>query len=48
VVLSAEAFKILNSNTVLLADRQVNSTTLGRINEILAPRILRLGARFRF
>ncbi|HWW92785.1 MAG TPA: hypothetical protein VN375_05425, partial [Vicinamibacteria bacterium] len=48
VVLSAEAFNIFNSNTTLQVGRQVNSTTLGQINEILAPRILRLGARFSF
>jgi hypothetical protein len=48
VVLSAEGFNIFNSGTVLQAGRQVNSTTLGQINEILAPRIFRLGARFSF
>jgi hypothetical protein len=48
ITLSAEAFNIFNSNTVLQVNRQVNASTFGRINEILSPRIVRVGARLSF
>jgi hypothetical protein len=48
VTLSAEGFNIFNSGTTLQAFRQVNSTDFLRIDEILSPRIFRLGARFTF
>jgi hypothetical protein len=48
VTLSAEGFNLLNANTVLQVNRQINTATSGRINEIMSPRILRIGARFSF
>jgi hypothetical protein len=48
LTLSAEGFNLFNANTVLQANRQINTATSGRINEILSPRILRIGARFAF
>jgi hypothetical protein len=48
VTLSAEGFNLFNANTVLQANRQVNADTAGRINEIMSPRILRIGARLGF
>ena len=48
LTLSAEAFNIFNAGTTLQAARQINSDTLGRIDEILSPRIVRFGARFSF
>jgi hypothetical protein len=57
--LSAELFNAFNNNVVLSRTRQANSAAftstiagaepgLGRIEEILAPRTFRLGARFSF
>jgi hypothetical protein len=59
LTLSAEAFNIFNSGVVLSRARFANSSAftqtiagsepgLGRIEEILVPRILRIGARFQF
>jgi hypothetical protein len=48
MTLSAEGFNLFNANTVLQSNRQINADTSGRINEILSPRILRIGARFSF
>jgi len=48
ITLSAEAFNIFNSGTVLQAFRQVNSSSFERIDEILSPRIVRFGARLSF
>ncbi|HXB57768.1 MAG TPA: carboxypeptidase regulatory-like domain-containing protein [Vicinamibacteria bacterium] len=48
VTFSAEAFNIFNANTVLQVNRQVNTGTFGRINEIMSPRIVRVGARLSF
>ncbi len=48
ITLSAEAFNIFNSGTVLQAFRQVNSDEFERIDEILSPRIVRFGARLSF
>ncbi|HEX9188284.1 MAG TPA: hypothetical protein VGB87_14495, partial [Vicinamibacteria bacterium] len=45
---SAEAFNLFNSGTTLQRNRQLNSDTLGRIDEILSPRSVRFGARFTF
>jgi hypothetical protein len=46
--LSAEGFNIFNSGTVLQRFRQINSDSFQRIDEILSPRIVRLGARISF
>jgi hypothetical protein len=48
VVLSAEAFNIFNGNTTLQTNNSLSSSTFGRINEILSPRIVRFGARLTF
>ena len=56
---SAEGFNILNNDVILSRSRQANSATftstiagaepgLGRIEEIISPRILRLGVNFSF
>ena len=59
VTLSAEAFNVFNNNVVLGRYRFANSGSftstiagaepgLGRIEEIVSPRIVRFGARFSF
>ena len=57
LIVSADVFNVLNSDTVLQRNTLVNSTnsdgevtagTPGRISEILSPRVIRLGARFTF
>jgi hypothetical protein len=56
---SAEAFNVLNNDVVLSRSRQANTATfvstiagaesgIGRIEEIIAPRIVRLGVNFSF
>jgi len=46
--ITADLFNALNSNTVLAQNRFADSQVFGRINEILSPRILRLGLRLQF
>ena len=41
-------FNVLNSNTDLKRIGDASSDTFGRLDEILAPRIVRFGARFSF
>jgi hypothetical protein len=59
VTLSAEAFNVFNNNLVLSRFRYSNSGSftstiagaepgLGRVEEIVSPRIVRFGARFSF
>jgi hypothetical protein len=48
ITLSIEGFNIFNSGTTLQQFRQVNSDSFQRIDEILSPRIFRLGARLTF
>lgn len=48
LVLSLDLFNIFNGNTELNRFRQANSQAFGRLDEILSPRILRLGAILRF
>jgi hypothetical protein len=43
-----DLFNAFNSGVVLGAGRQANSGTLGVTGDMLAPRILRLGARLGF
>ena len=45
---SVELFNALNNNVVLSAARNANSATLGRTEEVISPRILRIGARLQF
>ena len=48
ITLSAEVFNVFNSNTEMNRINQANSSAYGRLDEILAPRIARFGARVSF
>ena len=45
---SLELFNALNNDVVLSRARNANSPTLGRVEEVISPRILRIGARLSF
>lgn len=45
VVLTADCFNVLNANTVLNQVRTASSSAFNRIDELLAPRVFRFGAR---
>src|SRR5439155_10039690 len=47
-IVSGDLFNALNSGTVLQRTRNLQSGAFGAINEIIAPRILRLGVKFQF
>jgi hypothetical protein len=46
--LSAEMFNVFNSNTELTRVNDFSADVYGRLDEILAPRIVRFGARLQF
>jgi hypothetical protein len=46
--LAGEWFNVANSGAVLIRIRQGNSAAYNRIDEVLNPSILRLGATFGF
>jgi hypothetical protein len=48
MVFSAEVFNVFNSNTEMNRVNEFDSASYGRLDEILAPRIVRFGARFTF
>jgi hypothetical protein len=48
LTIDVDLFNALNSNEVLQENRQANSGTFLRPREIIAPRLLRFGARIRF
>ena len=48
LTLGAELFNVFNSGVVLARTLDARSTVYGRADQILAPRILRLGARVSF
>jgi hypothetical protein len=48
LTLSSELFNVFNANTLMVQLLDLSSTEYGRIDEILAPRILRLGVRITF
>ncbi|MEO8432863.1 MAG: hypothetical protein ABI592_15255, partial [Acidobacteriota bacterium] len=48
VSLALDVFNVLNSDTVLQRNGRVNQATFNRIEEVQAPRVLRLGARITF
>jgi hypothetical protein len=48
VQLSAEVFNLLNSGTELTRINDFSASAYGRLDEILAPRIVRFGARVQF
>ena len=45
---SLEVFNVFNSGTVLGVFRQATSSSYGRVDDILSPRIMRLGVRLTF
>jgi hypothetical protein len=47
-LLSGDLFNSLNSGTVLAQNRNLASGAFGTINEIISPRILRVGVKFQF
>jgi hypothetical protein len=47
-LLSADLFNALNAGTTLALGRNVQASDFGTINEIIAPRIARLGIKFQF
>ena len=48
VSLALDVFNVLNSDTVIQRNGRVNQSTFNRIEEVQAPRVLRLGARITF
>jgi hypothetical protein len=46
--LNADLFNVLNSGVVLQRTRQVNSDAFFQINEIINPRVMRVGVRLLF
>jgi hypothetical protein len=48
LALSANLFNVTNDNTVIRRTRSVTSTALNRIDELISPRALRIGARYSF
>jgi len=48
LALSANLFNVTNTNTIIRRTRGVSSSTLNRIDELISPRALRVGARYSF
>lgn len=48
VDVTLDLFNVLNTDTVLQRTRQVNAVTFNRIDEIINPRIARIGVRLNF
>lgn len=48
IVLSGDVFNALNNDVETVRNRQVNAAAFGQLNEIISPRILRIGLRFQF
>ncbi len=48
LALSANLFNVTNDNTIIRRLRSVNSASLNRIDELISPRALRIGARYSF
>jgi hypothetical protein len=46
--IAADLFNVMNSNTELARERRLNAAAFGNLNEILAPRILRVTASLKF
>jgi hypothetical protein len=46
--ITVDLFNVFNNNSVLQANRQINSDSFGQILEVPNPRILRLGVRLQF
>jgi len=47
-LISLDAFNIINADTTLAQSRIIGSSAFGAINEIISPRIARVGVKFRF
>ena len=47
-VLSGDVFNLLNSDVETVRNRQVNAGAFDQLNEIISPRILRLGLKLQF
>ncbi|HEX9635989.1 MAG TPA: TonB-dependent receptor [Acidobacteriota bacterium] len=43
-----DIFNALNDDVILQRERNLNASTFDRLNEIISPRVIRLGARFSF
>jgi hypothetical protein len=48
LVLSIDGFNMLNTDTVLQRNRNLTSSVFNSINEVIAPRIFRLGVKLQF
>lgn len=48
LLLSADVFNVLNSNTELSRARIVDSAAFHTLNEVISPRIARIGVKFQF
>ena len=48
LAVSANLFNVTNTNTVIRRTRAVTSSSLNRIDELISPRALRIGARYSF
>ena len=46
--LNLDVFNVFNDDLVMVQQRTVNTAVFNRVDEILSPRILRIGATFRF
>jgi hypothetical protein len=48
VGLSLDVFNVLNEDTVIQRNGRMNISTYNRIDEVMAPRVVRVGARISF
>jgi hypothetical protein len=48
ILLSADLFNALNADTVLARSRLLGTSSFGNINEIISPRIMRVGLKVQF
>ena len=46
--IAGDLFNALNAGTVTAQNRDVSRTVFGQINELISPRILRIGLKFQF
>jgi hypothetical protein len=48
VAIALDVFNVLNEDTILQRNGQLNTSTYNRIDEVMAPRVVRVGARISF
>jgi len=48
LLLSVDLFNALNSNTELSRNRIVSASAFGTLNEVISPRIARIGVKLQF